>query len=261
MASLDIQTPEWRTALRLVRAADRAAAGTPAREAALAAARSFLAGAASARLRGFARLLAPGADARSLAAALVPLERVDARTRVSDADLGIAGSDAPDAVPDRFPLVAVADNLRAALNTGGLFRTADFFGAEAVWLCGYTATPDHPHVARAALGAEKTVPWRAFPDVRDAVSEARARGWRVVALETSSRAVPLAEVRFGFPAALLLGSERFGLDPDVVASADLCVAIPGHGAKNSLNVVSAFAVAAAAARAAWDARGSGEGTP
>ena len=82
----------------------------------------------------------------------------------------------------------------------------------------------------------------------------RAGGRRVVALETSARAVPLREARFGFPALLLLGSERFGLDPDVVASADECVAIPGHGAKNSLNVVSAFAVAAAAMRAAWDAR-------
>ncbi|MBQ9726724.1 MAG: hypothetical protein IJV65_04385, partial [Kiritimatiellae bacterium] len=221
--------------------------------AALAAARLFLAGADAPRLRGLARLLAPGAGARALAAALAPLERVDARTRVTDADMGIADADSPDAAPDRFPLVAVADDFRSALNVGGLFRTADFFGAEALWLCGYTATPDHPHVARAALGAERGVPWRAFSDARDAVADARAAGRRVYALETSARARPLAPERFSFPCALLLGSERFGLDPDVVASADECLAIPGHGAKNSLNVVAAAAVALAAARAAWDA--------
>lgn len=254
MADIDVQTPEWREALRLVRGAARAASGSPAREAALAQARLFLSRAEAPRLRGLARLLAPGAGERALAAALAPLERVDARTRVTDADLGIAGEDAPDAAPDRFPLVAAADDIRSALNAGGLFRTADFFGLEALWLCGYTAGPDHPQVARSALGAERTVPWRAFPDVRDAVAAARAGGRRVVALETSARAVPLREARFAFPALLLLGSERFGLDPDVVASADECVAIPGHGAKNSLNVVSAFAVAAAAMRAAWDAR-------
>ena len=252
MATLDPQTPEWREALRLVRAAARARAAGPAREAALAAARAFLAAADAPRLRSLARLLAPGADDRALVAALVPLERVDARTRVTDADLGLTDADAPDAAPDRFPLVAIADNLRAALNVGGLFRTADFFGAEALWLCGYTAAPDHPHVVRAALGAERTVPWRAFPDVRAAVAAARAEGRRVYALETSRRAVPLAAARFEFPAALLLGSERFGLDPDVVAAADACIAIPGHGAKNSLNVVSAFAVAAAAMRDAFD---------
>ena len=238
-----------------MRAAAEAAPG-PAREAALAAARAFLAAAEAERLRSLARLLPPGADDRAVLCALVPLERVDARTRVTDADLGIADADAPAAPPDLFPLVAVADNLRSALNAGGLFRTADFFGVEALWLCGYTAGPDHPQVARSALGAEAGVPWRRFGDVREAVAAARAEGRRVYALETSSRAVPLAEASFEWPAALLLGSERFGLDPDVVASADACVAIPGHGAKNSLNVVSAFAVAAHAMRAAADrARG------
>ena len=192
----------------------------------------------------------------------MPLERVDARTRVTDADLGISDSDAPAAPPDRFPLVAVADSLRAALNAGALFRAADFFGAEALWLCGYTAGPDHPQVARSALGAERTVPWRRFGDVREAVAAARSEGRRVYALETSSRAVPLDRAAFEWPAALLLGSERFGLDPDVVAAADACVAIPGHGTKNSLNVAAAFAVAAHAMRAAWEAAravGAGEG--
>lgn len=254
MATLDEQTPEWREALRLVRAAAGPAPSGAAREAALAAARAFLAGAESERLRGFARLLAPGATERAVLCALVPLERVDARTRVTDADMGLTDADAPAAAPDRFPLVVVADNLRSALNVGGLFRTADFLGAEAVWLCGYSATPDHPQVARSALGAERTVPWRRFDDVREALATLRAEGRSVYALETSSRAVPLAGAAFEWPAALLLGSERFGLDPDVVAASDACVAIPGHGAKNSLNVVSALAISAYAMRAAWDAR-------
>lgn len=251
MATIDPSTPEWRGALRLVRAAAEAAPG-PAREAALAAARAFLAAAEAPRLRSFARLLPAGAGDRAILCALVPLERVDARTRVTDADLGISDADAPAAPPDRFPLVAVADNLRAALNAGALFRAADFFGAEALWLCGYTAGPDHPQVARSALGAERAVPWRRFGDVREAVAAARAEGRRVYALETSSRAVPLERAAFEWPAALLLGSERFGLDPDVVAAADACVAIPGHGTKNSLNVAAAFAVAAHAMRAAWE---------
>ena len=252
MATLDEQTPEWREALRLVRAA-ASAPDAAAREAAFAAARAFLERAESPRLRGFARLLAPGATERAVLCALVPLERVDARTRVTDADMGLTDTDAPDAAPDRFPLVVVADNLRSALNVGGLFRTADFLGAEAVWLCGYSATPEHPQVARSALGAERTVPWRRFDDIREALAALRADGRRICALETSSRAVPVEAAAVAWPAALLLGSERFGLDPDVVAAADDCLAIPGHGAKNSLNVVSAFAIAGHALRLRWDA--------
>ena len=43
----------------------------------------------------------------------------------------------------------------------------------------------------------------------------------------------------------ILGLAAFGLDPDVVAAADAILEIPSHGMKNSLNVVSAFAIAAA----------------
>ena len=62
MATLDPSTPEWRRALRLVRAAAEAAPG-PAREAALTAARAFLAAAEAERLRSLARLLPPGLEA------------------------------------------------------------------------------------------------------------------------------------------------------------------------------------------------------
>jgi len=261
MAMLDQETPEWREALRLVRmVADSPSDG---REPALAAARAFLAAAESPRLRSYARLLAPGASERSVIAALVPLERVDARTRITDADLGLTDTDrrVPAAKrasptsegaarpPALFPLVAVADNIRSAFNVGGLFRTADFFGVESLILCGYTATPENPQVVRAALGAEAAVPWRHVENIRDAVKTLKAEGRKIYALETAEGARDVDSFPFEFPAALLLGSERFGLDPDVVAKTDGVVAIPAHGIKNSLNVVVAFALAARALRA------------
>lgn len=269
MATLDAPDAEWGEALRLVRAAWGAARTSQrgpdcaaARESALAAAREFLAAAASPRLRSLSRLLPPGADERAVLCALVPIERVDARTRVTDADMGISDADsipaapatdgagayeAPTRPPPALPLVAVADNIRSALNVGGLFRTAAFFGTEGLWLCGYTAGPDHPQVTRAALGADRAVSTRRFDDVRQALREARASGRAVYALETARGAADVGAFRFRFPCALLLGSERFGLDPDVVADADACLAIHGSGLKNSLNVVSAFAVALHAA--------------
>ena len=135
---------------------------------------------------------------------------------------------------------------------GGLFRTADFFGVESLVLCGYTATPENPQVVRAALGAEAAVPWRHVENIRDAVKALKAGGRKVYALETADNAQDVDSFPFEFPAALLLGSERFGLDPDVVAMADAVVAIPSHGVKNSLNVVVAFALAARALRARWE---------
>lgn len=239
---------EWKTALDLLRAAAAEPCGSVERDRAVAAARRHFESCGEPRLAKLAHLLVPGIGDAALLAALVPVERVASRAFVTDADLGIRTADATAPDRPRLPLIAVADNLRSAFNVGGLFRTADAVGAEAVWLCGYTATPEHPAVRRAALGADESVPWRTFANVRDAVAELRAAGRAVYALETSERAEPVETFAFGAPCGLLLGSERFGLDPEVVRDADAVLRIDTFGAKNSLNVVCAFAVAAYAAR-------------
>ena len=237
---IDLSTAEWREAYRLV----KDAAARDGDEAARAAAFDFLRTAESKRLLALAHLLQPGATVRSIQAALVPLERVDTRAKVTDAEMGIRTTDAPGHV-DKAPFVVVADNVRSAFNMGGLFRTADFFGAERLVLCGYSPSPDNAQVRKTALGADVSTPWEHVADVRDAIDRLRAEGRRIYALETVEGATAIDRLAPVFPCALLLGNERFGLDPDVVAAADEVLVIPSHGLKNSLNVVSAFAVAAA----------------
>ena len=77
---------------------------------------------------------------------------------------------------------------------------------------------------------------------------------QVIALETVPEASPLETWSWQFPCAVALGSERFGLDPDVVKACDAVMRIPMFGHKNSLNVVMAFTLVAHAARCAFDAR-------
>ena len=238
---IDLSTEEWKEALRLVQAAFEA----PADDAVRATAFDFLRCAQSKRLVGLAHLLQPGATPRSIQAALVPLERVDKRARVTDAEMGIRNTDAAPGRADRAAFTVVADNVRSAFNAGGLFRTADFFGADRLILCGYTPGPDNPQVKKTALGADEATPWEHAGDVRDVIDRLHDEGRRVYALETADGATDIASCTPVWPCALLLGNERFGLDPDVVAMADEVLEIPSHGMKNSLNVVSAFAVAAA----------------
>lgn len=237
---VDLSTEEWREAYRLV----KAAAAQPDDDAARAVAFDFLRTAESKRLLALAHLLQPGATARTLQAALVPLERVDTRAKITDGEMGIRTTDAPGHV-DKAPFTVVADNVRSAFNMGGIFRTADFFGAERIILCGYSPTPENPQVKKTALGADVSTPWEHIPDVRDAIDRLRTEGRRIYALETVDGATDIARFTPVFPCALLLGNERFGLDPDVVAQADEVLEIRSHGLKNSLNVVSAFAVAGA----------------
>ena len=241
-------SPAWKTAHELLRRAAAAPAGSGERNRAVAVARRHFESGGDERLAKLARLLVPGMDDAALLTALVPVERVASRAYVSDADLGITTEDVPGPRPAPLRMIAVADNLRSAFNIGGLFRSADAVGLEAVWLCGYSATPEHPAVRRAALGADESVPWRVFGNVREAIEKLRAEGRAVYALETVRNAVPVQRFAFRFPSALLLGSERFGLDPEVVRSADAVLRLETFGAKNSLNVVCAFTAAAYAAR-------------
>ena len=237
---IDLSTEEWKEAYRLV----RQAAERPGDDGARAAAFDFLRTAESKRLLALAHLLQPGATARSIQAAIVPLERVDKRAKITDSEMGIRTTDAPGHV-DKAPFVVVADNVRSAFNMGGIFRTADFFGAERIVLCGYSPTPENAQVKKTALGADESTPWEQVGDVRDAIDRLRAEGRRIYALETVDGATDIAHAEIVLPCAVLLGNERFGLDPDVVAMADEVLEIRSHGMKNSLNVVSAFAIAGA----------------
>jgi tRNA G18 (ribose-2'-O)-methylase SpoU len=206
------------------------------------------------RLAALARLLTPDLTRQQFWSVLVPVEREVAKHRITDID--ILDADLPPetaCTASTLPLTVVVDSLRSAFNVGGIFRTAECFGVQELLLCGYTALPDNPQVARAALGAEQLVPWHQREDIRAALAALRAQGKPCIALETVAGAPAATTFTWSFPCALVLGNERFGLDPEIVSACDHVVRIPLFGRKNSLNVVSAFALAAHEIRRAWDA--------
>lgn len=245
----------WQEALDRLRGLDAVWADANERLRTLAACREWIAAqTALPHLAKLARLLEPALTRRQFWSVLVPVEREVARIKVTDVDILDAdlADDAPVARP--MPLTVVVDSIRSAFNVGGIFRTAECFGVSGLVLCGYTPLPEQPQVAKAALGSERLVAWRYAEDVRAALRELRAAGTPCFALETVAGAPDPASFVWPFPCALVLGNERFGLDPDVVAACDGAVRIPLFGRKNSLNVVTAFAVAAHEVRKRFEAR-------
>ena len=55
---------------------------------------------------------------------------------------------------EKTPVIAVLENIRSAYNVGSIFRTADAFLIECIFICGYTPPPTHRSVHKTALGAE-----------------------------------------------------------------------------------------------------------
>src|SRR5215212_10014735 len=63
---------------------------------------------------------------------------------------------------DKIPVIAVLENIRSAYNVGSVFRTADAFLINSIYIVGYTAQPPHKEIKKTALGAEESVEWKYF---------------------------------------------------------------------------------------------------
>lgn len=139
---------------------------------------------------------------------------------------------------DKTPLVIVADEIRSLNNIGSLFRTADAFRLERIYLCGATGVPPHPEIHKTALGAEYTVDWRQADSTLSVVRELRAQGYVTLALEQARGSISLENlvVEKGRKYAIVAGNEIRGVNQEVVNECDACVEIPQFGTKHSLNV-------------------------
>lgn len=135
-----------------------------------------------------------------------------------------------------FPGVAAyAEDIRSPFNVGSIFRTAEAFGAERVYVSPGCAPPDHPRSLRSAMGCVEYLPWerRALGDIPPDAE--------VFALETGG--TPIDEFDFPERGIVILGSEELGISPEGLSRATRGrVTIPMHGLKASLNVGVAFGI-------------------
>ncbi len=138
----------------------------------------------------------------------------------------------------KLPLILVLDNVRSMMNTGSLFRTADAFLLEAIYLCGITATPPHREIQKTALGSTESVNWLYFESTADATKKLKEEGWEIIALEQTTGSINLQGFVFerGKKYALVLGNEVKGVSAEALENCSGCIEIPQFGTKHSLNV-------------------------
>jgi 23S rRNA (guanosine2251-2'-O)-methyltransferase len=139
---------------------------------------------------------------------------------------------------EKNPLIVVLDNIRSMHNVGSVFRTADAFLIEAIFLCGYTAQPPHRDIQKTALGATETVDWIYYPSTVDAVNDLKQRGYTVYGIEQTEGSISLE--KFDRPAgekmAVVFGNEVEGVATNVLQLVDGSIEIPQLGMKHSLNI-------------------------
>ncbi len=138
----------------------------------------------------------------------------------------------------KIPLIVILDNIRSALNVGSVFRTADAFLIEAVYLCGITAAPPNREISKSALGATETVSWNYFETTHEAVIQLKKLGYKVICIEQTDGSIMLNDFNHhpNQKTAIIFGHEVEGVQQEIVNLCDACIEIPQQGTKHSLNI-------------------------
>ncbi|AIM60750.1 MULTISPECIES: RNA methyltransferase [Cellulophaga] len=139
---------------------------------------------------------------------------------------------------EKTPIVIVLDNIRSLNNIGSVFRTADAFLIEKIYLCGITAKPPHKDIQKTALGATDSVAWEYVNETLPLIEQLKSNGYKTLAVEQAENATFLNDFKItqNQKYALIFGNEVKGVAQDVVTASDVVLEIPQYGTKHSLNI-------------------------
>jgi tRNA G18 (ribose-2'-O)-methylase SpoU len=138
----------------------------------------------------------------------------------------------------KTPLLLILDDIRSLHNIGSVFRTADAFLIEKIYLCGITATPPNKEIHKTALGATETVTWEYHENVLTVIETLKKENITTLAVEQVENAIFLQnfQIEKNKKYALVFGNEVFGVSQEAVAICDGVIEIPQLGTKHSLNI-------------------------
>ncbi|WP_177731958.1 RNA methyltransferase [Flavobacterium inviolabile] len=139
---------------------------------------------------------------------------------------------------EKTPIVIILDDIRSLHNIGSVFRTADAFLIEKIYLCGITATPPNKEIHKTALGATDTVSWEYAKDVLEVIENLKKEEVAVFAIEQVEHSVLLQDFtpETGKKYALVFGNEVKGVSQQAIHECDGTIEIPQLGTKHSLNI-------------------------
>ena len=138
----------------------------------------------------------------------------------------------------KTPFFIVLDDIRSLNNIGSVFRTADAFLIEKIYLCGITATPPNKDIHKTALGATESVDWEYVKDITILVEDLKSKGVKIISVEQAENATMLHDfvAEAGEKYAIIFGNEVKGVSQEIVDASDYVVEIPQFGTKHSLNI-------------------------
>ncbi len=138
-------------------------------------------------------------------------------------------------------------------NTSAIVRNADAVGIQQVHAV--AAREDYRAFRGTGMGSHNWVQVRRHDSLAQALEAVRAAAMQILAAHPGEDACDFREVDYTRPTALLLGTERAGLDEEALAAADQCILVPMMGMVESYNVSVAAGIILAEAQRQREAAG------
>ena len=145
----------------------------------------------------------------------------------------------------KHPVCLLLNDFESPANVGSIFRLADAFGIEKLYLTGSTPVPPNRKMMRTSRATEKFVPYEYGERGIDTVDVLKSQGYQIISLEITSSSAEIRTLSLSSndKVCLILGAENEGVNTQLLALSDSTVHIPMLGENSSINVASACAIA------------------
>lgn len=134
-----------------------------------------------------------------------------------------------------YPINIYMDDLRSPFNIGSIFRSAECFCVNNIFISENTTPPNHKRSLRTSMGCIEKVNW-----CKKKLKELEGP---LFALELGG--TPIDEFEFPEKGTVIIGNEELGVSPEALKLCDSSlgrVTIPLYGSKSSLNVSNATSI-------------------
>ncbi|WP_262913086.1 TrmH family RNA methyltransferase [Portibacter marinus] len=143
-----------------------------------------------------------------------------------------------------FPIVVIAENIHSPTNVGMIIRICEAFGVQTLYFTGPYSNPSSKF-KKASRSAEKYIEIIKDEDTVSVIQGLISQHFKIIALEITDESTSIAQfqVENGARLAILVGSERHGINDISLKLADTELHIEQFGKTGSLNVGTALSVA------------------
>ena len=143
-------------------------------------------------------------------------------------------------------------DIRSAYNVGSIFRSADCFGIEKIYLSGTTPRPIYrfgrsnsgpqKEIAKTALGPEKDIDWEYIENLNSFFKKKKKENFSIICIEQDKKSITLESFQKIKKTEsienllIVFGNEVEGIDKSILKKADYIIEIKMQGKKESLNI-------------------------